>query len=69
MCRARRLTDEQRSALAGYLSVYKGSEGGVARLALSQVCTSNHPSVERAHTLLARAWTEVSQLTFLPSKV
>ncbi len=60
--RARKLTDEQRSALAAFLSVYKGTEGGLARLALSTVSASNHPSVERAYRMLSSAWTEVSYL-------
>lgn len=59
-CRARKLTDEQRSALAAYLSVYKGTEGGIARLGLSSVSATNHPSVERAYRMLSSAWTEVS---------
>ena len=45
--------------MASYLSVYRGSEGGAAKLALSQVSASNHPSVERALRLLYAAWTEV----------
>ena len=57
--RARRLNDEQRSSLAAYLSLYRGTEAGAARLALSTVSSSNHPSVERALTLLGAAWTEV----------
>jgi hypothetical protein len=53
------MTDEQRSAVASYLSIYRGSEGGAANLALSQVSASNHPSVERALRLLTEAWIEV----------
>ena len=53
------MTDEQRSAVASYLSIYRGSEGGAAKLALSQVSAANHPSVERALRLLDAAWTEV----------
>lgn len=45
--------------MASYLSIYRGSEGGAAKLALSQVSASNHPSVERALRLLTEAWTEV----------
>ncbi len=45
--------------MASYLSVYRGSEGGAAKLALSQVSAANHPSVERALRLLYAAWTEV----------
>ena len=58
-CRARKMTDEQRSAVASYLSIYRGSEGGAAKLALSQVSAANHPSIERALRLLDAAWTEV----------
>ena len=53
------MTDEQRSSVASYLSIYRGSEGGAAKLALSQVSASNHPSVDRALRLLTAAWTEV----------
>ena len=45
--------------MASYLSIYRGSEGGAAKLALSQVSVSNHPSIERALRLLDAAWTEV----------
>ena len=45
--------------MASYLSIYRGSEGGAAKLALSQVSASNHPSVDRALRLLSAAWTEV----------
>ena len=45
--------------MASYLSVYRGSEGGAAKLALSQVSAANHPSVDRALRLLDAAWTEV----------
>ena len=61
-CRARKLTDEQRSSLAAYLSVYKGTEAGSARLGLSQVSGSNHPALDRALRLLSAAWTEVTAL-------
>ena len=50
--RARQLTDEQRAALAAYFSVYKGQEGGLARLALSQVSAANHPALDRAYDAL-----------------
>ena len=46
--------------MASYLSIYRGSEGGAAKLALSQVSASNHPSVDRALRLLSAAWTEVT---------
>lgn len=58
-CRARQLTDEQRAAVAAYFSVYKGQEGGLARLALSQVSAANHPALDRAYDLLRPAWVEV----------
>jgi len=56
--RARQLTDEQRAALAAYFSVYKGQEGGLARLALSQVSAANHPALDRAYDALRTAWVE-----------
>lgn len=55
LCRARRLTDEQRSSVANYLTVYKGQEGGIAKLALMQ---NDHPSITRAHELLKPAWVQ-----------
>ncbi|PSC73481.1 DNA primase small subunit [Micractinium conductrix] len=51
--RARKLTDEQRSAIASYFAVYKGQERGVARLALS---LDDHPAVKRAYELLRDAF-------------
>jgi hypothetical protein len=54
--RARKLTDEQRSAVVSYFSVYKGQVEGVAKLALSQ---SDPPPVSRAYGLLKTAWEEV----------
>ena len=54
--RARRLTDEQRSAIATYFAIYKGQENGVVKLALTQTL---HPAVQRAYTLLEEAWREV----------
>lgn len=54
--RARRLTDEQRSAIATYFAVYKGQENGVVKLALTQTL---HPAVQRAYALLEDAWREV----------
>ena len=52
--------------MASYLSIYRGSEGGAAKLALSQVSASNHPSVERALRLLTEAWTEVRFMSYCP---
>ena len=45
--------------MAAYFSVYKGQEGGLARLALSQVSAANHPALDRAYDLLRPAWVEV----------
>lgn len=47
--RARRLTDEQRSAVANYFAVYRGQEKGLAKLALG---AEEHPAVARAAELL-----------------
>jgi DNA primase small subunit len=57
--RARGLTDEARSSVAAYLSIYKGVEEGVARLAIpptERSTTPLHPSVERAAGLLNDLW-------------
>lgn len=51
--RARQLTDEERSAIASYLSIYRGLEAGRAKLMLT---TPRHPSVQRAAELLEPAW-------------
>ncbi len=45
--------------MAAYFSVYKGQEGGLARLALSQVSAANHPALDRAYDALHAAWVEV----------
>lgn len=50
---ARQLTDEQRSSIANYFSLYKGQEKGMAKLA-----TSDHPAVRRAGDILRPAWVE-----------
>lgn len=52
------MSDDQRSALANYLSVYKGTENGMAKLMvpLSGTC---HPSIERALGFVEEAWLEV----------
>ena len=44
--------------MAAYFSVYKGQEGGLARLALSQVSAANHPALDRAYDALHAAWVE-----------
>ncbi len=38
--------------------MYKGQEGGLARLALSQVSAANHPALDRAYDALRTAWVE-----------
>lgn len=53
--RARTLTDEQRSAVASYFSVYKGQEKGAAKLATT---LDDHPSVSRAYEILLTAFEE-----------
>lgn len=57
-CRARKLTDEQRSAIANYFAVYKGQERGVAKLALA---LDDHPAIARAYALLQKAFVQVRQ--------
>ncbi|KAI7838794.1 hypothetical protein COHA_007409 [Chlorella ohadii] len=51
--RARKLTDEQRSAIAAYFAVYKGQEKGIAKLATS---LDDHPAIKRAYDLLQDAF-------------
>lgn len=60
------LTDEQRSAVAAYFSVYKGKEKGGTKLAVPPhgVC---HPSIERAVACIKDAWSEV-RLPSFPSR-
>lgn len=53
---ARRLSDEQRSAIASYFAVYKGQERGVAKLALA---LDDHPAIQRAYSLLLEAFEQV----------
>ena len=57
-CRARLLTDEQRSALTNYFSIYKGTENGLAKLMLPFSGTT-HPCVDRTVAIIKDAWTEV----------
>ena len=47
--RARHLTDEQRSSIASYFSIYRGIEAGRAKLMLT---VPRHPSVQRALEIL-----------------
>ncbi|KDD72773.1 hypothetical protein H632_c2917p0, partial [Helicosporidium sp. ATCC 50920] len=51
--RARLLSDEQRSAIASYFCLYKGTIKGVSRLAVGP---EDHPSVQRAVELLHPAF-------------
>ena len=55
-CRARKLSDEQRSAIASYFAVYKGQERGVAKLATA---LDDHPAIARAYALLRDAFEQV----------
>ena len=55
--RARKLTDEQRSAIANYFAVYKGQEQGVAKLALA---LDDHPAIARAYTVLKKSFEQAS---------
>ena len=56
VCRARKLSDEQRSAIASYFAVYKGQERGVAKLATA---LDDHPAIARAYALLRDAFEQV----------
>ncbi|KAL6784278.1 POLA4 [Auxenochlorella protothecoides x Auxenochlorella symbiontica] len=53
--RARCLSDEQRAAVANYFAVYRGQEGGLARLALG---LEEHPAVTRAAAILEPVFVE-----------
>ncbi|CAG9461322.1 unnamed protein product [Pedinophyceae sp. YPF-701] len=56
---ARRLTDEQRAAVASYLEVYKGnSDDGRANMTADVTSDRRHPAVARAVTLCRRAFEE-----------
>ena len=58
--RARRLTDEQRSAIASYFAVYKGQEKGQAKLALGlEGGLHDHPAIAAADAILREAFEEV----------
>ena len=51
--RARHLSDEARSAIAHYLSVYKGQEKGVPKL---NTGLENHPFVSKAYSMLLKVF-------------
>lgn len=53
--RARKMTDEQRSAVAAYFAVYSGQEKGLAKMFLRDV---NHPFVSQAYLTLSTVWVE-----------
>lgn len=55
--RARKMTDEQRAAIANYFCVYKGQEKGLVKLALG---LEDHPAVARAYEILENAFVNVS---------
>ncbi|KAL3139750.1 hypothetical protein ABBQ38_004054 [Trebouxia sp. C0009 RCD-2024] len=56
--RARRMSDEARSAVASFLSVHKGQEKGVTRLTTS-TGLQDHPFLDSAYQCLEELWTEV----------
>lgn len=58
VCRARLLTDEMRSAIARYFSVYKGIENGRPRIDIPANGFS-HPCIERAVEMIKERWMEV----------
>ena len=51
--RARKLTDEQRAAVANYFAVYKGQEKGISKLATSM---EDHPAIAKAYKILRHAF-------------
>lgn len=53
---ARVLADDVRGAVVSYLSVLKGTEGGMAKLGMG---ISKHPALERAEQMINIAWLEV----------
>jgi hypothetical protein len=56
ICRARQMTDEQRSSIANYFGLYKGQEKGISKVALGM---EDHPSVGKAYEVLQEAFVEV----------
>ena len=51
--KARKLSDDARSAIANYLSVYKGQEKGLAKLSTG---IESHPFVARSYEVLSKAF-------------
>ncbi|KAA6424440.1 MAG: DNA primase small subunit-like [Trebouxia sp. A1-2] len=56
--RARKMSDEARSAVASFLSVHKGQEKGISRLSTS-AASKDHPFLDAAYQCLEEVWTEV----------
>ncbi|GAB4814860.1 hypothetical protein N2152v2_001906 [Parachlorella kessleri] len=54
--RARKLSDEQRSAVANYFAVYKGQEKGLVKLGLGPNDRSDHPAITQAYEILEAAF-------------
>lgn len=61
--RARRLTDEQRSAISRYFGIYAGQEKGLPKLILA---SQNHPAVEAAYGILQEHWQQVRTCRLFP---
>eukprot|EP00892_Ulva_mutabilis_P000675 jgi/Ulvmu1/10608/UM065_0064.1 len=55
---ARKMSDEQRAAVASYFAVYKGQEKGVPKVGLSAKML-NHPFVENAYDMLLHHWEQI----------
>ena len=53
--RARRMTDDQRAAVANYFTVYKGQEKGLAKLTTG---LEEHPAISRAHAMLQEVFVD-----------
>lgn len=66
MCRARRMSDEARSAVASFLSVHKGQEKGATRLTTS-TGLQDHPFLDSAYQCLEELWIQVGCLSMLCS--
>ena len=65
-CRARKMSDEARSAVASFLSVHKGQEKGISRLTTS-AASKDHPFLDAAYQCLEEVWTEVQHQTTVMS--